>query len=378
MQGCKCALVSIFISHSRHDRYFIDPLEQGLGKLHIEPVLIESDTPISQTLQDAIREGIERSSAVFVIWTLQVTSRTDTLDNVKWEAAQAYALRKPLFVFKEINAPELPMIIQHAITYHTFDANIQSQVQEALDRAFEKAQEIYKQVSVLSQPGIILDIEQLASPKDTFFDSTSNPYRSFAITLKNVGAHVYDLNRDTYDWLSRNTPIYLSFGYLHPTQNGAAFRYDNTETRRDSEAGVTRDGFIYYGELIAGEDGIHIGRTIIVIGNMLRYAQQVYEHFSFYDAGDDTQVVIRFKVGNVRGQRLAHDLGPNRWPLHQDYIYEGNELIISKEHSLGEICQSRNSITESIIFEFCRSFGFLFDTEQVGRGYVESVLRQSD
>jgi len=363
-------LVSIYVCHSRLDKWFIEPLEKGLKELHIEPIFIESETPIPKSAPIVFRERIGKASAVYVIWTSNVTNNTITRENVIWEVAQAHALDKPLYVFKETSAPDPTMNISYAILYHQFDGNIQSQVQDALNRAINKAQEIAKLVGV--PKGSTIDIEQLSSIRDASFDSTTNCYRSFAIAPEKKNKHVIELSGDTYDWLSGNIPQHLSFGYIRPSQSGAVFGYDS-----NINAEVSQEGFVYYGELM--EQGVYIIRTIVVIGSMLKYAQRIYERFNFYEKlGDEAIVMIRYKLGNANGQKLARNQSDydRLWHLMYDYIYEGNELVIEREQSFGEIRQAWNTIVESMVIEFCRSFGFMFDDDKKAKDLVTSILQR--
>jgi hypothetical protein len=102
---------------------------------------MELDNPIPQPLQEAIRENIAKSSAVFVFWTSNVVYNATTRDNIIWEVGQAHGLQKPIYVFKERGAA-LPMMLDYVTTYHEFNVFNPREVQSAFDRALIKAKEI--------------------------------------------------------------------------------------------------------------------------------------------------------------------------------------------------------------------------------------------
>ncbi|MEM0328124.1 MAG: TIR domain-containing protein [Thermoproteota archaeon] len=140
-------MVSIFVSHSRNDKWFIDPLAQALRTMNVEPILLELETPVPYPLPEVIKNGIGRSSAVFVLITPNVADSQTTRENVLWEVAQTHALGKPIYVFKDRRSA-LPMMIPYVTTYHEFDMYDQQQVKSVFNRAVITAQEIAKQDAV--------------------------------------------------------------------------------------------------------------------------------------------------------------------------------------------------------------------------------------
>jgi hypothetical protein len=143
----KGKMVSIFISHSKKDKWFIDPLAQALRTMNIEPILLELETPLPYPLPEAIKNDLKRSSAIFVLITPNVTNNKTTQENILWEIAQAHALEKPIYVFKDRKST-LPMMASYATTYHEFDMYDQQQVNSVLDRAITIAREIARQDAV--------------------------------------------------------------------------------------------------------------------------------------------------------------------------------------------------------------------------------------
>jgi hypothetical protein len=76
--------------------------------------------------------------------TPNVTDNQTTRDNVLWEIAHAYALGKPIYVFKDKRST-LPVMVSYVTTYHEFNMHDQDQVKTVFDRAVTIAQEIAKQ-----------------------------------------------------------------------------------------------------------------------------------------------------------------------------------------------------------------------------------------
>lgn len=201
---------------------------------------------------------------------------------------------------------------------------------------------------------------------DVYFDETSQSYRRVIIVPKNMAREIISFGKGVDDWLYNHRPNNLTFGYPNPTQTGLVFNYDKP-TKKEYYAEITKEGLIHYGELVVGEfGGVHIGRTIMVIGRMLEYSQKVYGHFGF-----SGPLKIELKLGNVKDKKLTTDPGRH---LSRDYVCEQNEVIVGRETSFDELKDNPNSIVESIIIEFCRGFGFVI-SEEVVKEYVATTLR---
>ena len=160
----------------------------------------------------------------------------------------------------------------------------------------------------------------------------------------------------------------MIIGDPRSTQDGIIFRFENA-TVHEFFAKVTKEGVIYYREHIPYKNGgIHIGRTIKVVNDMLEYARNVYERFKY--AGLCT---IKLELGNIRNMRLTTDQG--RF-LRGNYTFdEDRVLIIEQEAPLARITQHPASVVESVVIEFCRSFGFSI-TEEVVKEYFTSMLEK--
>lgn len=197
----------------------------------------------------------------------------------------------------------------------------------------------------------------------------SQPYRSVLIAPEYVIKNLVQFNEETEHWLRRiSDNLDLVIGDARSTQNGIIFRFEKA-TVHEYFAKVTGEGVIYYREHIPYENGgIHIGRTIKVIGDMLEYARSVYERFKYAGA-----CIIKFELGNIRNMRLTTD--PSRF-LRGNYTFDEDKvLIIEQETPWARIMQYPASVVESVVIEFCRSFGFSI-TEKAAKEYVTSILKK--
>jgi len=137
-------LASIFVSHSRYDKWFIDPLAQNLRAMKIQPILIELETPQPYPLPKIITDRIAKADAFFLLWTSKVAYNQTTRDNVIWEVSDAHTRNKPILVVAERNVA-LPMMIPYITTYLEFDVSNQGQIEFAFNQVLSRAKEIAQQ-----------------------------------------------------------------------------------------------------------------------------------------------------------------------------------------------------------------------------------------
>ena len=194
-------------------------------------------------------------------------------------------------------------------------------------------------------------------------------YRSVLITPDYVIKNMIEFDPEIERWMwTIHRSYYLTMGDPHPSQDGVVFKFDQ-HTVPEYFAKVTKEGVIYYREPIYNDlNGIHIGRTIIVVRKMLEYAQKVFERFKY--AGS---CIVKLELGNIKGMHLKTDFHS----LLMDYYTfdEDRVLIIEREPAWIDVTQNPASIVESIIIEFCRSFRFSI-TENVAKNYVANAFRK--
>lgn len=195
--------------------------------------------------------------------------------------------------------------------------------------------------------------------------SISHPYRGVLIAPDYVIKDMIQFNEEIERWLYHSTD--LTIGEPQSIQDGAVFKF-NRHADDDYFAKITKEGVIYYREPIGNElGGVHIGRTIRVVGEMLEYARKVYERFKYSGA-----CVVKLELGNIKGMRLS--LGFPYLFRYNCTFDEDRILLIERELSWIDLTQNTVSVVESIIGEFCRSFGFSI-TEKVAKDYVADFFK---
>ena len=193
--------------------------------------------------------------------------------------------------------------------------------------------------------------------------SISKAYRSMVIAPEYVIKNMIQFDGEIERWLSSiDGSLDLIIGEAHSTQDGVVFKFER-QAVQEYFAKVTREGVIYYREPIPNENGgVHIGRTIKVVGDMLEYARRVYERFKY-----DGSCIVKLELGNIKGMCLTTSYP---WFLRGNFTFdEDRVLIIERTPSWVDITQNPDSVIESITVEFCRSFHFSI-TEEVARKYV--------
>ncbi len=193
--------------------------------------------------------------------------------------------------------------------------------------------------------------------------SISCAYRSVIVAPDHIVKDLIRFDEEIDYWLrSISNSLDLVIGNPHSTQDGVIFKVGN-DAVHECFAKITREGVIYYREPISGEkEGIHIGRTIRVVVQMLEYAQKVYERFKYIDS-----CVIKLELGNIKNMPLIAD---GFWPRRDNFTFDDDKvLVIERELPNIQTTQCPTSIVESIVIEFCRSFGFSM-AEEIAKKYV--------
>ena len=89
-------MVTVFISHSSKDKVIISQIDEYLSSLSIRSIIIgysiEGKPPMEK-----IREGIDKSQALLLVWTSNVADIQSTRDIVNAEIGEAHHKRIPIF-----------------------------------------------------------------------------------------------------------------------------------------------------------------------------------------------------------------------------------------------------------------------------------------
>jgi len=113
-------MAKVFISHSRLDRWLVEPISKVFKETSVEPYIAEIETPEAKPLPVKFQEHIRTSDVTILILTANVMHYPKTRDIVNWEVATAHALGKPIYVFREKDV-EVPLMISYITDYFTFD-----------------------------------------------------------------------------------------------------------------------------------------------------------------------------------------------------------------------------------------------------------------
>ena len=148
-------MVKIFIAHSKDDSWLINPIANLIRAITLEPYLARLEDPTPLPLPVKIFQAIKDSAAMFVFLTPNVADNENTRDIVNWEIAQAYTLKKPVYVFRE-KGVEVPLMINYITVYHTYDPLNKDSLNEMSDRlgqlayAFKESEDKVKAAVTLS------------------------------------------------------------------------------------------------------------------------------------------------------------------------------------------------------------------------------------
>lgn len=126
-------MVKIFIAHSKDDSWLINPIANLIRAITVEPYLARFEDPTPLSLPAKLLNAIKDSAAMFVFLTPNVANNVTTRDIVLWEIAQAYTLKRPVYVFRE-KGVEVPLIIKYITVYHTYDPLNKDSLNEMSDR----------------------------------------------------------------------------------------------------------------------------------------------------------------------------------------------------------------------------------------------------
>ncbi len=199
----------------------------------------------------------------------------------------------------------------------------------------------------------------IALYNDSVFDKIGEPYRRMLVSPENLDSVVIPMSAETEDWLIRNRSNLLDWSDNTATQFGLTF-----DTKSGHHGEIANTGEVYFGETVQRQDGIHIGRMIVVIGRSLEWASRVHSRFGVLG-----NVKAELKLKNVKGMELSTD--PFR-DLAQRYVAQSDPIIVYRILD-ADFAKDFNTHVESIIVEMCRAFGLRLD-RKVAQEHVRSAL----
>jgi len=148
-------LVKIFIAHSKDDAWLINHIASLISSINVEPYLARLKDPTPLPLPQKILREIKASAAMFVFLTHNVADNKNTRDTVNWEISQAYALKKPVYVFRE-KGVEVPLMISQITVYCTYDPFNEDSLKEMSEKTEKIASALKESEDKAKLAGLLL------------------------------------------------------------------------------------------------------------------------------------------------------------------------------------------------------------------------------
>lgn len=126
--------MQVFLSGSGKDGWLIYTIRKLLQcKLGVDPYWAAHDAP-AKSMIPKIEAAIDKSQAMFVFWTKNVSKHMRTRDFVIFETARAVDRKKPpVFIFKEKGSDD-SLLVGLIRTWKTFDPTNQDDIDKTLER----------------------------------------------------------------------------------------------------------------------------------------------------------------------------------------------------------------------------------------------------
>lgn len=94
---------TVFVTHSRHDAPILAHIIELVRIVGVEPILYQYDSMHTATAWEEIRNDIQKSHAIFLVLSNNLSSSPNTQNWVGWEVGVACAFNKRVWVFEELN-----------------------------------------------------------------------------------------------------------------------------------------------------------------------------------------------------------------------------------------------------------------------------------
>jgi len=212
-------------------------------------------------------------------------------------------------------------------------------------------------------PGSRMTITQLLQRFRETIPSIVNPYRSIIIVPDPPVEDIITIRNEEEDIIKKISPKVIRFGYAHTRQNGIAFYNSN----RDQCAELTNEGILFYREPI--DDGVHMGRTIVVLASMIDYALAFYRQFRY--EGD---VAIIMETRNTQGLKLITDTGDFLLARFENHVCETQApIVVNRTVNLPALANNYTAIIKDIFTEFCRAFDFTISKEVLDYQFTKAI-----
>lgn len=338
--------MDFFLSYIHDYQGLAGKIKTELEKSGNSGFLAHKDINVSETWREEILKQLDACSGLIAIVTpgFELSSWTNQ------EVGVALGKGKPVFplAFK-VGLDSLPGFLESLQGIPISDDTIETAINRIL--------------GMIAPSGAALPTALQPELVDALLEKVGWPYRRIFIRPEIIQSELISTSPENDSWLYTARPPAMMFGPPKPSQHGTLFP---TPGRNAFHVEVRKSGEIYYGECIEpSEAGVHIGKTIKVIGRMLEYAVQVYQHFNY-----QRTVLVEFKLGQISDMELTAE--PTR-SLSEHYRSQQGEVIVSRRIGIQALSTDLNSYVASMTVEFCRSFGLALDIK-VAAEYVNQML----
>ncbi len=195
---------------------------------------------------------------------------------------------------------------------------------------------------------------------DTMLEPRKEPYYRVLIRPQSL-YQMFSPSKENDEWFSSNRPSLIQQMDWRANRGGVTFFHPGPY-----HAEVNNTGEICYGEAVSRVDGITIGRPIVILWDLLRFASKVYGNFG-WDEQQRGGVVIELKLGHIHGEEIRLET-----PSLRKGRSEQVEIEFSNVVPLKTLLDPRPAI-ESIVVGIFRDFGISIDAREA-RTYTDSVL----
>lgn len=172
---------------------------------------------------------------------------------------------------------------------------------------------------------------------------------------------IIPLRNETLNFLMGNRPSGVAIGEFRPLQNGFVFEGKTEFGLR--ALFLDKSGMMNYRESIS--DSVNIERLIVIVGYMFSLSKRIYEKYGYTD-----HVFLKAMLNNIKGFMLTTSPGRDILP-HKS---EEKTFTVERNYLIGQNPET-TAVTESIVSEICRGFGFLIDDDILHSHVVEVIKK---
>lgn len=322
-----------------------------VGKLGLEPVMFERFGARTEDRETAFLQELDTCPIYVGIFGTEYSLGT------RKEIEKALHDGKDVLVFvresqtRNQDLSKLLKELETRVVYQKFSTkeDLASTVQESLLQLLARRYTPPKKTARVYEA---VDLEKL----DSQFEQNEKPYRRMAVYPVEVISSPIVISKELESWVSSNRPPCLWYCESFVRPNAYGFVSSSGDARVYGE--VSDQRLVYYGETVDGRWGLHIGRNIVVTGQVLKFAVKFYQRIGYNGV-----LKISFKVGKAKGIQLTSDGPPSRFEM---YLLKDNEFaLVEQQTSTDELTKDVNRVTASLTCCLWRWFGLSIEEQRI-------------